>query len=39
LPDHAAAMQDAGFVRIDRRFLLAGVLVTEIWQAEADGIK
>jgi ubiquinone/menaquinone biosynthesis C-methylase UbiE len=39
LPDHVAAMQDAGFVRIDRRFLLAGVLVTEIWQAEADGIK
>jgi SAM-dependent methyltransferase len=39
LPDHTAARRDAGFVRIDRRLLLAGVLVAEVWQAGTDNIR
>jgi len=39
LPNHAAVMTNAGFVRIDRRFLLGGVLTTEIWRADVKNIR
>jgi len=31
LPDHAAALRQAGFTRIDRRSRLGGLLVAELW--------
>ncbi|MBS1798557.1 MAG: class I SAM-dependent methyltransferase [Acidobacteria bacterium] len=37
LPDHTTAMSDAGFVCVDRQLLLAGMLITEVWQNGADG--
>lgn len=36
LPNHAAALSDAGFACIGREFLLAGVLATEAWQNGAE---
>ena len=36
LPDHVTEMSAAGFACIDRQFLLAGVLVTEVWQNDIE---
>ena len=35
LPDHASALERAGFTRIDRRLRLAGLLTSELWQKQA----
>ncbi len=32
LPDHASALQAAGFHRVEQKLFLAGVLTTELWQ-------
>jgi SAM-dependent methyltransferase len=32
LPDHAAALTAAGFIRVDHHYSLAGILTTELWQ-------
>jgi SAM-dependent methyltransferase len=34
LPDHATRLTQAGLVRIDHRHQLAGILTTELWQAQ-----
>jgi len=36
LPDHAAALSEAGFVRVERHESLRGVLFSEIWRYDAD---
>jgi hypothetical protein len=33
LPDHSAALRDAGFALLDRRSRLGGLLVAECWSA------
>jgi len=33
LPDHSSALRKAGFVLHERRFLLGGLLISELWRA------
>ena len=35
LPDHTAALRQAGFTRIERRTRLGGLLIAEMWQTSA----
>lgn len=36
LPDHTAALIRAGFIRIDHRNSLFGILITELWRTGGD---
>lgn len=38
LPDHATAMSGAGLVCVGRQLLLAGMLITEMWQTARAGL-
>jgi hypothetical protein len=39
LPDHAAALRQAGFTLFDRRSRLGGLLIAELWSADSPSTK